>query len=201
MYLKNNSNKFTLISGLVFFIFGLIVFINPDVLVKIVSYGIGGFLILIGLYKCVNYYIHDKHLGVVNRHELAFGITAIILGILFIFLAGVFEFLLRLIVGGWLVTMGISKIFKTFFTTERNYKFYSLIVIGVLLIIIGLYIILVANIALSIIGLFMMLYGLIDFISFFVYREKDKTMNDDIKSEKTKKLPDVYEVEFEEKEE
>lgn len=201
MYLKNNSNKFSLISGLVFFIFGLIVFINPDVLVKIVSYGIGGFLILIGLYKCINYYIHDKQLGVVNRHELAFGITAIILGILFIFLAGVFEFLLRLIVGGWLVTMGISKIFKTFFTTERNYKFYSLIVIGALLIIIGLYIILVANIALSIIGLFMMLYGLIDFISFFVYREKDQTINDDFKTEKTKKLPDVYEVEFEEKEE
>ena len=164
------TSKLSLISSVAFFILGVIIFLNPGLIVKVVSYGFGGLLILIGIYKCVNYYIQDKRLGVVNRNEMAFGITAVILGVIFIFLADAIELLIRFIVGGWLVIAGINKIIKTFFTTDRSSKFYALIVIGIILIGIGLYIILISNLALSIIGLFMMLYGIIDFISYFVYK-------------------------------
>ena len=104
---------------------------------------------------------------------MAFGITAIVLGIVFIFLADAIELLLRFIIGGWVVLSGIGKIFSTFYTTERNSKFYSMLVIGIILIAIGLYIILVSNLALSIIGLFMMLYGVVDFVSYFVYKDRN----------------------------
>lgn len=175
--MKKNS-KVSLISGIVFFVLGIIIFLNPEILVKTISYGLGGLLILIGIYKTVNYYIQDKRLGVVNRNEIAFGITAIILGVVFIFLADAIELLLRFVVGGWLVIAGLNKIFSTFYTRDRNSKFYSLLVVGIILICIGLYIILVSNLALSIIGLFMMLYGITDFISYFVY--KNNTVNSDL---------------------
>lgn len=201
------SNKVSLISGIVFFVLGMIIFLNPEILVKTISYGLGGLLILIGIYKSVNYYIQDKRLGIVNRNEIAFGITAIVLGVIFIFLADAIELLLRFIVGGWLVIIGISKITQTFFTTDRNSKFYALIIVGVILILIGLYIILVSNLALSIIGLFMMVYGVIDFISYFVYRVKKEIIEEEIKEElveeviENKKNKDeiIIETEFEEK--
>jgi len=201
------SNKVSLISGIVFFVLGMIIFLNPEILVKTISYGLGGLLILIGIYKSVNYYIQDKRLGIVNRNEIAFGITAIVLGVVFIFLADAIELLLRFIVGGWLVIIGISKITQTFFTTDRNSKFYALIIVGVILILIGLYIILVSNLALSIIGLFMMVYGVIDFISYFVYRVKKEIIEEEIKEElveeviENKKNKDeiIIETEFEEK--
>jgi len=187
--MKSNG-KMSLVSSLVFFILGVIIFLNPETVVLFVSYCLGGLLIGLGLYKTVNYYIQDKRLGIVNRNELAFGITAIVLGIVFIFLAGAIELLLRFVVGGWLVIAGLSKLAKTFYTTDRDSKFYALIVVGVILIGIGLYIILVSNLALSIIGLFMMIYGLIDFVSYFVYKDK---------KEESKMLV-VEEAEVEEKE-
>lgn len=186
------NNKISLVSGLVFFILGIIIFLNPELLVKTISYGLGCLLILIGIYKVVNYYIQDKRLGIVNRNEIAFGITAIILGIVFIFLADAIELLLRFIVGGWLVIAGLNKIVSTFYTTERNSKYYSLLVVGIILICIGLYIILISNLALSIIGLFMMLYGITDFISYFVYKntivnnDLDNLLNDNEDTEEVK---------------
>jgi len=202
--LKKNS-KVSLISGIVFFVLGIIIFVNPDILVKTISYGLGGLLILIGIYRSVNYYIQDKNLGVVNRNEIAFGITAIVLGVVFIFLADAIELLIRFIVGGWLVIAGLNKFAKTFYTRDRDSKFYSLIVIGLILIGIGLYIILVSNLALSIIGLFMMIYGVIDFISYFVYKT-NKEVNEEVYQEietkevtKEDKKEIIIETEFEEK--
>lgn len=202
------SSKVSLISGIAFFVLGIIIFLNPEILVKVISYGIGGLLILIGVYKSVNYYIQDKRLGIVNRNEIAFGITAIVLGVIFIFLADAIELLIRFIVGGWLLIAGLNKIVKTFYTTDRDSKFYALLVVGIILIGIGLYIILVSNLALSIIGLFMMIYGVIDFISYFVYSsnkvEKDMNElledNEEIEETITKEKNEIIiETEFEEK--
>ena len=61
--------------------------------------------------------------------------------------------------------------------------------------------------ALSIIGLFMMIYGVIDFISYFVYRVKKEMIEEEIKEEliedviENKKNKDevIIETEFEEK--
>lgn len=204
--MKNNS-KTSLISGLVFFILGIIIFLHPDTVVKFASYCLGGLLIGLGLYKMANYYIQDKRLGVVNRNEMAFGITAVVLGVLFIFLAGTLELLLRFVVGGWLVVSGLGKILATFYTTDRDSKFYALIVVGVIYIGIGLYIVLVSNLALSIVGLFMMIYGLIDFISYFVYRKKQEIEEKEVKEELIEEIIDnkknkeeiIIETEFEEK--
>ena len=180
--MKKNS-KTSLISAVAFVILGVIMFIDPSSVVKFISYFLGGILILIGLYKTINYYIQDKRLKVVNNNEMAFGITAIILGIIFIFLASAIELLLRFVIGGWVVIAGLNKISQTFYTTNRDSKFYSLIVVGLILIGIGLYIILVSNLALSIIGLFMIIYGIIDFISYFVYKDMFTEINiDDIAS-------------------
>ena len=165
------NSKISLITAILFTVVGLIVFFNPGVVVKFISYFFGGLLIAIGGYKTVNYYIQDKNLGVVNQNELAFGITAIVLGLLFIFLAGTIELLLRFIIGAWLIIAGIGKLSNTFYTTDRTNKFYTLIVVGFMYIGLGLYIILVSNLALSIIGLLMSIYGVIDIVSFFLYKD------------------------------
>ncbi len=195
------KNNFNLFSALAFFVFGLIIFIDPNAVVKFISYCIGGLLILVGVYKAANYYIQDKRLGVVNRNEMAFGITAIILGIVFIFLASAIELLLRIVVGGYLILMGIGRIAMTFYTTDRTSKFYALIVVGLLLIGGGVYLIAFSNL-IGIVGLFMMLYGLIDFVSYFVYKDKndDKIVDNNVRKE-SKREEKVEEVELIETEE
>ena len=164
---KNNS----LLTPIIFLVIGVILFTDPDSVVKFISYILGGLLIIVGVYRCANYYIQDKRLGVVNNNELAFGITAFILGLLFIVLASAIEFLIRIFFGVYLILIGISKVYQTFFTTDRSSKFYALIVVGLIFLAGGVYTIIESNITLSIIGLFMIIYGVVDFISYFVYKD------------------------------
>ena len=189
------NNKMPLITGVLFTIVGIVVFFNPDIVVKFISYFLGGAMVALGGYKIVNYYIKDKNLGVVNQNELYFGITAVVLGLLFIFLAGTIEFLTRFVIGIWLIIAGVSKLSTTFYTTDRSKKFYTLLAIGFIYIAIGLYIVFVSNLAFSIIGLFMAIYGIIDLSSFFINKDIKYDKKEDVK-----KLT-VQEAEVEEKEE
>ena len=165
------KEKSSFISGILFFFFGLFVFLNPDMIVKFISYFIGGVLIALGLYKTVNYYVQDKKNGIVNTNELGFGVTMAILGILLVCLAGTIEFLTRVIIGAWLIVSGLSRISSTFYTTDRGSKFYSLIVVGLIYIGGGLYTIIDSNLPFKILGIFMMVYGVIDFMGYFVYKD------------------------------
>ena len=187
--------KFSLINGILFIVIGVFIFFKPDAVIKFISYFIGGLLLAVGIYKVVNYYIQDKRLGVVNTNELAFGISAIVLGLLFIFLAGTIELMLRIVIGVWLIFAGIARISNTFYTTTRDSKFFALLIVGFLLVGAGIYVILVSNLVISTIGLIMAIYGLIDLISYFVY--KDSFLSNVSK----KKEIEVKEAEVEEKEE
>ena len=192
--MKKNSNN--LINAIIFFVLGVVLFSNPDAVVKVISYILGGILILVGIYKCVNYYIQDKRLGVVNRNEIAFGITAVVLGLIFIVLASAIEFLIRVVFGAWMILEGLSKIFNTFYTTDRTSKFYALIVVGIIFVAAGIYTIVSANLALQIIGLFMIIYSIIDFISYFVYKEeKNSTKEDKVVETELLTKEDVIEAE------
>ena len=165
----------SIFSSIVFLIVGIMLFIKPDAVIKFVSYLFGGIMLAIGAYRTLSYYVQNKRTQVVNRNELAFGITAMVLGILLIFLANTIEFLLRIIVGIWVIGAGFGKIMQTFYTNDRGTRFYTLLVLGVILIGIGLYTILVSNMPLAIMGLFMIIYALIDLVSYGILGyEEDK---------------------------
>lgn len=170
------SGKGSIISGLIFFVVGLFILLYPQAIVKFISYFAGGVLVAYGLYKSINYYVQDKRLGIVNQNELGFGITMVVLGILLICLAGTIEFLTRVVIGAYLFIVGITKIMNTFYTNDRSEKFYALIIIGLLFIAAGLYTVINANLPLQVLGMFMMTYGIIDFISYFVYKDEKSTV-------------------------
>lgn len=182
-----DMKKNSLLSSIIFFVLGIILFTRPDALVKFISYLFGGVLIVVGLYKSANYYIQDKRLGVVNRNEIAFGITAIVLGVIFIVLASAIEFLIRIVFGFWMILEGITKITNTFYTTDRSSKFYALMVTGFIFAAAGVYTIASSNLALKVIGLFMIIYGVMDFATYFINVEKSD-VSSNIKEEIVKEI-------------
>ncbi len=186
-----DGRKITLLSSIVFFILGMIIFVKPEMVVKVISYVIGGGLILVGVYSTISYIVNDRRLKVVNYNEIMFGITAIILGLLFILLAGAIELLLRIVVGVWVIMSGISRIYTSMIYPVKDARFYSLIIVGIILIGLGFYIVFYSNLAISIIGLFMMLYGLIDFISYFVYKNASLEVNKKINSKEDIKEAEI----------
>ena len=115
------KGKSSFVSGIIFFLFGLFVFLNPDMIVKFISYFIGGVLIALGLYKTVNYYIQDKRNGIVNTNELGFGVTMVVLGILLVCLAGTIEFLTRINISSYSLYV-IFKIWNLKVSLFKNVK-------------------------------------------------------------------------------
>ena len=95
---------------------------------------------------------------------------------------------------------------RTFYTTSRDKKFVAMIITGLIFIGAGLYIVLVNNLVLSTIGLFMAIYGVIDLVGFFVYKDSrvNKPKEEEIKEveiiESKDKDENVEEVELEVKE-
>ena len=57
---KNYSSIGVLISSIIFFILGAVMFTNPEAIVLIVSYVIGGLIIILGIFKCIKNYIEVK---------------------------------------------------------------------------------------------------------------------------------------------
>ncbi len=165
------KDKSSIITSILFFILGLCLFINPTEMVKFITYIIGVIFVVYGSIKLYNYY---KQKETISNIQLTLGITSIIIGIIIMFCNGVIEFVIRLIMGGFILANGLNKIIVSLNSKEYNNKWKILLAIGALLVIVGLYMILKENIVLSTVGLVLIIYSSIDIISYILYpKNKD----------------------------
>lgn len=196
--MKNSkySSLGTLISSIALFIIGAILFSNPEEVVVLVSRIFGGILAVIGLFNFVFYYRKKNNGVIVTNQELVSSIVLLVIGFLFIFLAGAFETALRFVMGIWILLSGINKLIATISlgTNARNYT--SMLIVSIILIIGGMYIILWSNLVLSALGIVIMIYSGIEIYSYIIYKIGENTKEprkdtDVIIPEKEKKEKEV----------
>ncbi len=208
--MKNNkySSLGTLITSLVLFIIGAILFTNPEDIVILVSQIFGGILAVIGLFNFVFYYRKKSKGLVTNNQEFVSSIVLIIIGMLFIFLAGAFETALRFIMGTWILLSGINKLIAALTLGPRVRNYTSMLIVSIILVIGGMYIILWKNLILSVLGIVIMIYSGIEIYGYIIYKimenSKDSVNETDViipeKVYKEKEfVKDAKEVEVKEK--
>lgn len=178
---KSYSSITSLISSIIFFILGAIMFTNPDAIVLFVSYVIGGLIIILGLFSCVKNYLDVKKDNTISSRGMVLGIVLIVIGLVFIFLAGVIEALVRLIIGGWILFSGIIRLINTLYLPKNTSKFWILLVLSLLLISGGLYTILETNLAFKAIGIVLMIYAVIEIFG-YIFNKKDPMEKETVKS-------------------
>ena len=171
-YVKNYSSIISLIISIVFFILGAVMFTNPEVIVLFVTYVIGGLIILIGTFKCIKNYLDVKKDNSTKSNGMVLGIVLIVVGLVFIFLAGVIEALVRLVIGGWILFSGIMRLINALSIEKKDSKFYVLLSISIILISGGLYTILETNLAFKAIGIVLMLYSVVEIFG-YVFNKKE----------------------------
>ena len=109
--LKNQKkDTMSLITSILFFIIGILLFSNPGGVVKIITYIIGSIFIIVGIGKIISYYRMNKKMNINNTSDLIMGIVAIVLGLVIIFCSSAIEFVIRLVMGGWILYSGIVKL-------------------------------------------------------------------------------------------
>ena len=146
-------------------------FTKPDVIILFISYVIGSIMILIGAFKCLKNYLEVKKDNSTPSKEMISGILLVVIGLVFIFLAGVIEELVRIVIGGWILFTGINRLSNALRLDKKTKRFLIFLILSILLIAAGLYTILKANIAIKTIGLVLMIYSFLEIVGYIFNRQ------------------------------
>lgn len=193
---KSYNNNSSLVSAILFFILGAIMFTNPDTMVVVISRILGGILILFGLYSCIKNYILVRQNTEVSAIPMVAGISCMAIGSVFFFAAGFVEAMVRFVIGGWILLSGIMRFASAMqIDKKNNSKFFSLLIISLLLILAGLYTILEANLAFQTIGIVLMIYAGLEIFGWLTNKSVVKeTMTKEEKKKKRSKNKDVVDA-------
>ncbi|MBR1417304.1 MAG: DUF308 domain-containing protein [Bacilli bacterium] len=167
------ESKKSLIKSILFLIFGALIVANPDSIIKIASTIIGIIIILYGVFLAFKNYYDTKQDSNTSSTTLIFGITCIIIGILFIVLADSIVKIIQYILGAWIIFNGIERLMIALSLGKDNSNFITQLVLSILLLAAGLYTIFRANLPIQIAGLVMIIYAILEIIG-YITNKKDK---------------------------
>lgn len=171
---KNYKDVSSLISGIIFFIIGSVIFANPDNLVTYIAYVIGGILLVISLIKIGVYNYKKGKDQSPSIKDLGIGLIAFILGLLLVIFSSAVEALIRIIMGAWILFNGITLLINSIKGAKSNSNSSkTLIVLSAFMIICGIYMILVSNLAFKMIGLCIILYSIVEIIGYIYYTQNN----------------------------
>ena len=165
----------SLITSFIFVIVGLFLFINPNITLSIISYTMGGILLLMGLINVYKYFSSDNALDMFS-FDLAYGILLMIAGLFLIIDTSIFAKVINIIVAIWIIVNSITKfqyglVLKKVKNNDWTYTvFISLLTFiwGVILLINPLKTALTIT---QIIGIFIIIYAVLDIIDNFIIRK------------------------------
>ena len=170
---KTYNSIASLVSSIIFLILGAIMYTNPDAVVVIVSRVLGGVIIISGAISCIKNYMDVKRDSDTTSSGMVLGIVAIVIGLVFILLAEVIEWLVRLVI-------------NALYVDKKTSKFYVMLGIAILLIGGGLYTILEANLAFQAIGIILMVYAGLEIFG-YIFNRKSMTEVTEVKVSKNDK--------------
>lgn len=180
-YFKDNTSIISLILAILFLIIGAVMFTRPEFIVLVFSYVMGGIIIIFGVYKCIKNYVEVKKDNNTSSKDMIIGIISLVIGLIFIFLANVIEAVVRLIIGGYILFIGLNRFINALYIEKKNSYFIALLVISLILIGGGLYTILEANLAFQTIGIVLMIYAILEIIGYIFNLSINKKCDNKIK--------------------
>lgn len=207
--INNYKNTSSLVSSIILFIMGGILFTNPDIFVTTISKIIGTILLATAIILLITIFLNRKTTPIPIL-KLSSTIILLLLGIMFLFFSETVEKAIRIVVGFWILFSGINRLINALKMTDKNKKFLSLVIVSILLILIGVYTIVIGDVLLSSIGIILMLYSAIDIIGYIFYSKETNTtvdINEDTtlittaekENKKSKKIKKIKDVSSEEK--
>lgn len=198
--IKSYSSQSSLLSSILFFILGAILFTSADKLLNIISIIIGTLFATSATISLIIYFIQTRKMGGTPRTgNLTFGIVSLILAIIFIFFSNIVEQAIRFVVGGWILLTGVMRLINVLSMPKKDTKFIQLLIVAGLLIFIGIYTIVIELFGLDIIGIIMMVYAGVEIIGYILY-SKDKPEQEAKEGTTTLLVPENTTEETKEKE-
>lgn len=172
----SNFLKLSILSSIIFILFGLLLFINPDGVITSISLIIGLILLIIGIVELVCYF-KDR---INYQNILMLSLFFIATGIILISNPNIIATIIPIFIGVCMLALGIQKIDIAMLIKGSDRWVYILIT-GIITLLCG--ILLIVNpikgafIATKMIGLIIMIYSVLDIIDCLVLKKNVKEIN------------------------
>ncbi len=159
----------SLVTSIIFAILGIILIANPEGTIKFIAIILGVLFGLVGLYKIVNY-IENKGKYDFYNNDIAYGVIAIVLGIVTICYSTQIGAIFRIIIGLWIVYSAILRINLSIKlkTIDSNVWIYSLI-IALIMAFCGIFIICNSGAVIVTLGIVVVIYSVLDAIESIMF--------------------------------
>lgn len=159
----------SLVTSIIFAILGIILIANPEGTIKFIAIILGVIFGLVGLYKIVNY-IENKGKYDFYNNDIAYGVIAIVLGIVTICYSTQIGAIFRIIIGLWIVYSAILRINLSIKlkTIDSNVWIYSLI-IALIMAFCGIFIICNSGAVIVTLGIVVVIYSVLDAIESIMF--------------------------------
>ena len=159
----------SLVTSIIFAILGGILIANPEGTIKFIAIILGVMFGLVGLYKIINYFENRGKYDFYN-YDIAYGVIAIIFGILTICYSSQIGTFFRILIGLWIVYSAILRINLSIKlkAIESNVWIYSL-VIALIMAACGVFIICNSGAVIVTLGIVVVIYSVLDVIESIMF--------------------------------
>lgn len=197
---KSYSSQSSLISSIIYFIIGAILFTKSDEVSQFLSIAVGVILGVVSVVNFIIFFLSKKNPEKPTKlNSLIIAFISLIFAGIFIFSSDTINDFIRFIVGAWILFTGIMRFINALSISPKNNKFLPLLIVSLLLIATGIYSIVVGEVVLKTAGIIMMIYAVLEIIGYIFYT-KDKT-EPEIEGTTTLIVPDdAVEIEKDKKE-
>lgn len=172
----------SLIISIIFIIVGLFLFIKPDTTISIISYVIGGVLLVSGLFSVYKYFTAEG-IGSIFNFDLVYGVLLVIAGMFLIVKPNALATLFPIILGIWIIINSVTKFqYALVLKRVKNEDWVYTALVSFLTFIWGVVLLwnpFASALAITqIIGIFIIVYAVLDIIDNFIIRKNIKDILD-----------------------
>ena len=164
----------SVITSLIFAIIGLVMIYNPETTMIFISTILGIFFIVVGVIKVINYFI-SKGNSTLFTNDIAWGLIAVIIGLVTIVYSSTIESIFRIMIGVWIIYSGLTRFGLSFRLKNINDKLWAIVLcLAVLMIVGGLYVTFYPGALIVTLGVIILVYAIMDLIESFIFMKNVK---------------------------
>lgn len=177
--------RMSLISSIVFFVFGLLLIFQTEGIIKTISITIGAILLIIGIFPIVNYF-RNRDQGILSSAGLLYGIFSAVAGIVIIVNNNLLLTIVPVLAGVWMIINSVNKIQIAMELRDNKISSWliSFIFAIIILIVATLLIIFPARGAIIVsrtVGIFIVIYSVLDIADSILIKVLGKQVKEEIK--------------------
>lgn len=174
----------SLVSSILFFVFGLLLFLQADAVIKTVSVMIGIILVGLGVVPIVNYF-KTRNAGFFSGTGLLYGIFSVVAGFIILFNSDILATIIPILSGVWVIVNSVNKIQISMELRDEKVDFWIVsFIFSLLMLVVGAFLIInplkSSLYVTQTIGIVIMVYAALDIIDTIVIKVKAKKVAKDI---------------------